>query len=172
MRVDDCYSVGKLIKTHGLKGELVLKFDVDFPEEYENMESMLVMQNDVLVPFFISGLRMQSDRAIVALEDIKTIESAKPLAGCDVYLPLSNLPKLPEGGYYFHELIGCEVFHDQEKIGVIMQLFQPSSQYLAQVVEGDREILIPVTDEIFVQVDTGSRRIDVNLPDGLLDIYN
>lgn len=172
MRIDDCYLVGKLVKTHGLKGHIVLKFDVDFPEDYEEMESILVLRNKELVPFFVSELRLQSDKAIIRLEDVATVAEAKQLTGCEIYLPLTNLKDLPGSGYYFHELIGCKVYQKNELIGEIRQLYQPSSQYLAEIVAGSREILVPVTDAIFRSVDIQSGKIEVTLPEGLLEIYD
>ena len=171
MKQDDCYQLGEVIKTHGLNGELSIHLDVDFPEEYQNLESVFLLQSGKLIPFFIDYIQIQGNKALIKFEDVDSIESASELSKNELYLPLSSLPELPEESYYFHDLIGCEVFEKNKKIGSIKEVIDLNSNELLNVINGEKEILIPLKDEILKNVDIQAKRVDVELPAGLLDLY-
>lgn len=171
MKQADCYQLGEVIKTHGLNGEVSIHLDVDFPEEYENLESVFLLQKGRLIPFFIDYIQIQGNKALIKFEDVDSIESASELAKNELYLPLSSLPELPNDGYYFHDLVGCEVFENDKKLGSIKEVIDLNSNELLSVINGEKEVLIPLKDEILKKVDIKAKRIDVELPDGLLDLY-
>jgi 16S rRNA processing protein RimM len=168
---DECYQIGYIVKTHGLKGELIVQLDVDDPDDYTELESVFLEQKGSLIPFFMSGFSLKGTRAIARFKGIDSIDEAKELIGSKLFLPLNQLPKLPEGRYYYHDLVGLDVFENDQKIGTITAIYQPSSQHLASVEIKDKEVLIPIEDDIFTLVDFKTNRANVNLPDGLLDIY-
>ncbi|MEM6830746.1 MAG: hypothetical protein AAF551_09530 [Bacteroidota bacterium] len=99
MKEDDCYQLGEVIKTHGLKGEVSIRLDADYPEEYKELESVFLKQEGKLVPFFIDTFHIQASNALVKFEDIDSIDQARELVKCSLFLPLSYLPELAEGGY-------------------------------------------------------------------------
>lgn len=171
MKLDDCYQLGEVIKTHGLHGEVSILLDVDFPDEYQNLESVFLHQKGKLVPFFIESIQIAANKAITKFEDIDSIESASELVKCELYLPLANLPQLPEGSYYFHDLVDCEVFEKDVSYGKVKEVIDLSGNELLSVVHESRELLIPLNEEILKGVDLKNRRIEVALPDGLLDLY-
>lgn len=171
MKVEDCYQLGEVIKTHGLQGEVSVGLDVDFPEDYRNLESVFLLENGKLVPFFIDTIQINQNRALIKFEDVDSIESASPLVKSPLYLPLSFLQRLPEGSYYFHDLVGCEVYEKENSLGTVKEIIDLSGNQLLTVVNGAQEILIPMKDEIMKKVDIKSKKIEVELPDGLLDLY-
>lgn len=171
MTVDDCYQIGHVIKTHGLKGEVQLFLDVDDPLEYQNLESLLVQQNSALIPFFIEHIQINSSKAIAKFEEIDDVEEAKALVACQIYLPLNNLPELTDGEYYLHQLVDMKLYDKGKLIGQVKELFEIGPQELISVIHQDREILIPLKNEIILKVDTENNRIDADVPDGLIDIY-
>lgn len=171
MRKDDCYQLGAVIKTHGLHGEVSILLDVDFPEDYQNLESVFLLQSGKLVPFFIDTIQINRDRGIVKFEDINSIDDASALIKAELYLPITALPKLPEGKYYFHDIKGCEVFEDDQLIGIAKEVIDFNSNQLLSVDANGKEVLIPMMDEIMLSVDTASKKIMVKLPEGLLDLY-
>lgn len=172
MKQDDCYQLGEVIKTHGLKGEVNISLEVDFPDEYQNLESVFLEQQGKLVPFFIDTIQINNGKGLVKFEDIDSIDDAKTLIKSKLYLPLSFLPELENGQYYFHDLVGCEVFEEKSKLGVVKEVIDLNGNQLLTVDSNGKEILIPLKDEILKEVDIDARRVNVNLPDGLLDIYN
>ena len=87
MTKEDCYLVGKLTKTHGLKGEMAIWLDVDYPEEYEDLESILVEMKGELIPYFVEQIQIRANKSIIKFEDVDSIEAAQNLINCDLYLP-------------------------------------------------------------------------------------
>lgn len=170
MKQDDCYQIGEVIKTHGLKGEVTILLDVDFPNEYQELESVFLLKGGKLVPFFIDTIQINANKALVKFEDIDAIEEASGLVKCEAYLPLTQLPKLPEGAYYFHDLVGCEVFENNVLIGSVKEVIDLSGNELLSVACGEKEVLIPIKDEILLNVSVKNKRLEVSLPEGLLDL--
>ncbi|MFK7952140.1 MAG: ribosome maturation factor RimM [Ekhidna sp.] len=171
MKKDDCYQLGAVIKTHGLHGEVSILLDVDFPEDYQDLESVFLLQGGKLVPFFIDTIQINKGKALVQFEDINSLDDARTLIKSELYLPTSSLPKLPEGKYYFHDLTDCEVFEDDQLIGIAKEVIDLSTNKLLSVDVDGKEVLIPMTDEILLSVDTEGKKIIVKLPEGLLDLY-
>ncbi len=171
MKLDDCYRLGEVIKTHGLKGEVSILFDVDSPDEYSKLESVFLLKDEKLIPFFIESIQIHSNKALVKFEDIDSVESGAELVKADIFLPTSLLPKLPEGGYYFHDLIGCQVYEEGDKIGTVKEVIDLNANQLLSVMRDEKEVLIPLKDQIIKKVDSENKRIDVELPKGLLGLY-
>lgn len=173
MKIDDCYQLGYITKTHGTKGEVTAFFDVDFPEDYQDLESVFLLQGGKLVPFFIEGIDMQQKgRFIIAFEDVKTVMEAEKLKGSELYLPLSALPELEQDQFYFHEIIGYKV-HDAEagELGTVREIFAMPTQDLIAMDYNGTEVLIPIMDDIVEKADKETKTLFVNLPEGLLDVY-
>lgn len=173
MNKEQCFQLGYVSKVHGLRGEVMVVLDVDYPEEYEDLEHIFLEQKGRLVPFFLEHFVLQSgNKALAKFEDFDTIEQAEPLVGSGVYLPLTALPELGEDQYYYHELIGFEV--EDEKNGVlgpVETIYDLETQDLLGVSHQNKEILIPIQDEIIVKVDKAAKKVFCRLPEGLLDIY-
>ena len=145
--------------------------DADYPEDYLEMESVLINQNGQLVTFFISSLSIQGSNGLMTLEDIDSLDAAKGLCGMELWLPLNNLPQLEEDQYYYHDLPGYEIVEDGRKIGVVENVYSmPNCDLLAMQYEG-HEVLIPIQDEVVLNVEKATKTIFVKLPDGLIDIY-
>lgn len=172
MVIDECFQLGYIIKPHGLKGDVLVFLDVDVPENYENLESVLVRDGDQLVPFFIDSINISADKAIVKFNEVDSIDLAQNLKSSELYLPLDLLPKLPNDQFYFHEIIGFNVI-DQVlgTLGKIKDVYSTSGQDLIAMNYKNAEVLIPMQDDILISVDKSKKEVEVNLPDGLLDIY-
>ncbi|KAA3436393.1 ribosome maturation factor RimM [Rufibacter hautae] len=173
MTLDACFQLGYIVRTHGTKGQVVAFFDVDFPEEYDELESVFLLINGKLVPFFIDDLNPQDKgKSIIKFEDVNTVADAERLKGVALYLPLNQLPELEEDQFYFHEVIGYTVVDEQlGELGTVQTFFDlPNQDLLAMDYQG-HEVLIPVQDEIILRTSKEERKIYVNLPEGLLEVY-
>ncbi|RAU83692.1 ribosome maturation factor RimM [Pontibacter arcticus] len=173
MNIDACFLLGYIVKTHGVKGQVVAFFDVDYPEDYEDLESVFLEQQGRLVPFFIESMEpQQKGRFIIRFEDIKTIEQAEKLRNTSLYLPLNELPELEEDQFYFHEVIGYQVVDENHgKLGLVREFYDlPQQQLMAMDYQG-QEMLIPVMDEILLRADHDAKVLHVRLPEGLLEVY-
>lgn len=173
MQKSDCFSLGKITKTHALKGEVIIFLDVDFPEDYSNLEAIFLDIKGQLVPYVIEQIQIKGKKSILKLEDINTIEQAEPIVNTDVYLPVSTLPKLKGNQFYYHDVIGFELVNEADKsaIGTLKAIYESSGQDLFGVENEGKEILIPIVDDFLKKVDHEAKQITVNLPDGLLDLY-
>ncbi|PRY16452.1 16S rRNA processing protein RimM [Pontibacter ummariensis] len=173
MTIDDSFLLGYIVKTHGTRGQVVAFFDVDYPEDYEELESVFLEQKGRLVPFFITSMTpIKESRFIITFEDVKTIEQAEALRGVSLYLPLDELPELEEDQFYFHEVIGYTVVDEHHgQLGTVKEFYDLPQQQLMAMDYMDQEMLIPVIDEIFLRADHEAKQLHVNLPEGLLDVY-
>jgi len=137
------------------------------------MESGLVEFNKNLVPFFIENSALnKNDFLRVQFEDVDSEAEADTLIGCDIYLPLSMLPKLEGNKFYFHEVIGFEI--EDKRVGVfgkIVSINGTTAQPLFEVENGEVEILIPMIDEFLVKIDRENKKVIMDLPEGLIEMY-
>lgn len=172
MTKDKCFYVGKIVKTHGLKGEVTLRIDNDQFDEIEELNYFLLDMNDKLVPFFIENISYHSNKSFVLFQDLKTLEAASQLVGSDAYLPLDLLPEKDGNDFYSHEVIDFLVI-DEEKgeLGKVCEIIEYPTQSLIQVVKDEKEILIPIHDDIIKEVNREEKKIFVKAPAGLIDMY-
>ena len=173
MRKEDCFYLGKIAKKFSFKGEVLIYLDTDEPELYEDMESVFVEFNKNLVPFFIENSSLhKNDFLRVQFEDVDSEEEADSILNCDVYLPLSMLPKLEGNKFYFHEVIGFEI--EDKRLGVfgkIVSINDTTAQPLFEVVNGEVEMLIPMVDHFLVKIDRENKKVVMDLPEGLVEMY-
>ena len=171
MTQDECFQLGKITKPFGYKGQVIFFLDVDSPEDYTDLDSVFVEVKGLLIPYFIKGISINGNKAVVTFEDIDAKE-AQSLIGCDLYLPLDVLPELTGNKFYFHEVIGWRVI-DSEKgdIGNIQSVIDFPAQPLFQIMKNDKEILIPVIDPVIKNVNREEKTIYITAPNGLIDLY-
>jgi len=173
MLKEECFYLGKIAKKFSFKGEVLLYLDTDEPELYENMESVFVEFNKNLVPFFIKNSSLhKNDFLRVQFEDVDNEEEADSIMNCEVYLPLSMLPKLTGNQFYYHEVIGFEI--EDIRLGVfgkIVSINDSSAQPLFEVINGNVEILVPMIDQFLVKIDRENKKVVMDLPEGLVEMY-
>ena len=173
MRKEDCFYLGKIAKKFSFKGEVLIYLDTDEPELYENMESVFVDFGKGLVPFFIENSNLhKGDFLRVKFEDVDNESDADEIIGCEIYLPLTVLPKLEGNQFYFHEVIGFEIEDKRYGIfGKITAVNDTAAQPLFEVVNGSIEILVPMIDQFLLKIDRENRKVVMDLPEGLIEMY-
>ena len=172
MQLEDYYEIGYIIRPHGLKGAVSFQLDVDDPSKYTGMESVIVRTGEQLVPFLISSIQLNGSRGIMNLEDIHTSEAAEELKSCQLLLPINALPELDEDQFYYHEVIGYLVVDEKiGALGTIQNIFTAGRQDLIFMMYCNKEVMIPIADDIVMKADHNTKEVYVKLPDGLLDIY-
>lgn len=173
MAHENCYLLGYIVRTHGVSGDLIFHIDADYPEDYIDLDSVFVEIKGNLVPYFIEDFNLhKTDKAIVALEGIDTIEKAQALVGSALYLPEEALEELEEGQFYYHDIPGYTVVDNTlGALGEVVTVYTPGAQDLIAMSYNGFEVLIPVVDDIVIRADHEQKQIHVNLPEGLLDVY-
>ncbi len=173
MRKEDCFYLGKIAKKFSFKGEVLIYLDTDEPELYDNLESVFVELNKNLVPFFIENSSPhKNDFLRVSFEEVNSEQDADAILNKEVYLPLSTLPKLSGNKFYFHEVIGFEI--EDLQIGVfgkIQSINDSSAQPLFEVLNGNIEILVPMIDQFLIKIDRDNKKVVMDLPIGLVEMY-
>lgn len=172
MDFEACFQLGYVSKVHGLKGEIQAVLDVDVPENYKKLESVFVDLNNKLIPFFIERIVVTDNKAVIKFEEVDTVEAAEDLKNKTMYLPLQTLPKLSGEQFYFHDIIGYSVHDETEGIlGEILTVYNLPHQDLIAMQYNNREVLIPIIDDVVKSVNHDQKIVKVALPEGLLQIY-
>ena len=173
MRKEDCFYLGKIVRKHSFKGEVVIKLDTDEPELYQEMESVYVDFGNNLVPFFIEKSSLYKGNQLrVRFEDVNSEADADAILKSDIYLPLTLLPKLSGDQFYFHEIIGFKVVdRNFGEVGIIVKINETAAQPLFEIDREGTVILIPMVDEFIKKVDRENKKIEVQTPDGLIELY-
>ena len=161
-----------MAKTHGIKGEVTIKLDVDDPSEYLDLKYFLLEINKVLTPFFVEKIVCNGDKFFVSIQDVKTVEAASALTGKEVWLPLEMLPKLSGKQFYYHEVKGFTVIDEEHgELGPIAEVIEYPTQAIIQVFKEGKEILIPILDQVIQKVDRKAKKLYVRAPEGLIEMY-
>ena len=168
IREEDVYKIGKLGKTHGVKGEISFLFDDDVFDRVD-ADYLVLMIDGILVPFFIEEYRFRSDsNAIIKFEDIDTQERARELTGCDVYFPRA-LADCDDDSISWASLVGFDLVESngRKTIGRIASVDDTTINILFELEDGT---LIPASEELITDVDKDNKSITINIPEGLLDL--
>ena len=173
MRKEDCFYVGRIVRKHSFRGEVVIKLDTDEPELYQEMESVFVDLGNNLVPFFIEKSLLQKGNQLrVRFENIATEKDAEAILKSGVYLPISLLPKLTGNKFYYHEVIGFKVVDvNFGEVGVLVNVNDKAAQPLFEIEKEGKEIFIPMVDDFIKKVDREHKTIQVETPEGLIGLY-
>lgn len=173
MQKKDCFYLGKIVKKHSFKGEVIIKLDTDEPDLYENLESVFVDLGNNLIPFFIEKSTLSKATMFrVKFEDVNTEADADAILRSEVYLPLDLLPKLSGDKFYYHEVIGFTVVDASfGEVGNIVSINDSSAQPLFEIDREGKEVFIPMIDDFIKKVDRENNTIEVETPEGLIDLY-
>jgi 16S rRNA processing protein RimM len=173
MRKEDCFYLGKIVTKYSFKGEVVIKLDTDEPELYKNMESVYVDFGNNLVPFFIDKSSLHKGNQLrVQFEDVYSEEEADSILKCGIYLPLDLLPKLDGDKFYFHEVIGFTVIDiNFGEVGSLVHINDKAAQPLFEIDREGKEIFIPMIDDFIKKVDRENKQIQMETPEGLIQLY-
>ena len=173
MNKADCFHLGYVAKLHGFKGEVSLFLDVTNPSDYEKIESVFIDINDQLTPFFIESFKLKNHPfAAVKFEGVNSEKDAKVIERKNIYLSVKYLPELSGTDFYDHEVVGFKVI-DQNfgEVGVLESIIDLSINPLIQVLNGDKEVLIPMIKDIILKVDRENKELHLVAPEGLIELY-
>ena len=164
--------IARAVKPRGLKGEIVAELLTDFPERFEDVEELvLVAPGGERRSGQLEDYWFQNDRVILKLADYDDVDTAKELVGFEFAVPESERVPLGEDEYYDWELEGCTVKVGNNSIGKVQSVIKTGGTEILQIVdENGKEHLVPLVDEIVVEINTAEKLILVDPPEGLLDL--
>jgi 16S rRNA processing protein RimM len=173
-------TVARVLRPHGIRGEVAAEILTDFPDRLTRLKSAELWneKTGAAKPVAIRKCWLSHSRggqAIFHFENSASMSDAKRLVGLEVQIPLAERVALPAGSYFVTDLIGCDVYEKNgSKVGTVRDV-QFTGEAAARnpilAVETARgELLIPLAQEICELVDIKAHRIEVILPEGLLDL--
>jgi len=169
---DELIPVGKIIGTHGIKGQVKLYSFSGNSDSLKSAQTVLLKGSTGLVrEVTLQKIALRSGGFILGFNGYDTIEQVQPLIGSELNLRRDQLPEPEEDEYYWRDLIGLDVVTDQGvELGRIVDIFETGSSDI-YVVKGERkEYLIPAIADVVSNVDINSNRMTITPLDGLLDL--
>lgn len=168
IKKEEVYKIGRLGKTHGVRGEISFLFDDDVFDRVD--ADYLILEIDgILVPFFIEEYRFKTDsNALMKFDGIDTQERARELTGCDVWFPRA-LAESDEDGISWAAIIGFDIIESEsgKTVGRIASVDDSTINILFCLEDGR---LIPASEELIIAIDQQARTITMQLPEGLLNL--
>lgn len=169
----DWLNVGKIVNTHGIRGELKVISRTDFPEERFRPGSLLTLMNEETgqaVEAEVASARMHKDAYIVKFKPWDNINQVEQYKGWLLKVSKDERIELDEGEYYYHEIIGCRVVSEEgETIGTIEEILAPGANDVWVVRRpGAKPAYIPYIDDVVRQVDVAGKKVTIRLMEGLL----
>jgi 16S rRNA processing protein RimM len=165
-------SIGKLVATFGVSGELILQHHLGKKSSLKGLEAVYVeAAKDEMLPWFIETTRVKSDDEIyIKLEGVDSKEAARPLVRKQIWLEEAEFHKYA-GKSAPISLLGFHIIDRGTDIGEILEVIEQPHQVLCRISLDGKEALIPIHEETLQKLDKKKKQIAVELPDGLLDIF-
>ena len=160
-------TVGYLRRPHGVRGEIVMDLHTDFPERLKRGRRLLVSEEHT--PLTIQSVRERQNGVLIKFDGIDTPEDAGKYRNQWVYVKASDVPPLPEGQLYQHELFGFQVVDENEELlGELVEIIETGANNV-YVVRDDsgNEILLPAIPSVILDMDAERRLMRVHLLEGL-----
>lgn len=171
IKENEVFKIGKLIKPHGIKGEISFAFENDIFDRVE-CPYLICRIDGILVPFFIEEYRFKgSETALISFEGIDSEEKAQRFSGIEIYFPRKYYEEenSNEIEYSWNFFIGFSVSDKTAgKIGIIEAIDDKTLNTLFLVKNGDDEFIIPATEDFIEKIDAKKKILYMNLPEGLL----
>lgn len=172
METKDCFYIGYISKTRGLKGEVQLFFEFEDYKELD-LDILFVEIDNKLVPYFVESVKIYPNRtAYLFFEDLDHIDKAQAITRKKVFLPNTKLPQREPDDFRITDLKGFEV-HDFQYgvLGNITEIHEYPQQHVASLTYKEREILFPLNEDIIDSIDPNQKVLEVTLPEGLVELY-
>ncbi|MBP6977840.1 MAG: ribosome maturation factor RimM [Bacteroidales bacterium] len=172
MDKNDCYRVGRIVKSFGFKGEVLLFFENDPAASFADLPSLFVERDGELIPYFPEEFQIRDEQTVlVRFDDVTTEDEAKKLVNSDLYLPMGTLPAGSQSKRLASWIEGYNAFnHEKGFIGEVRGLIRLKEQDLLRVINQGKEMLIPAVDSYILSINKRKKEIHLDLPEGLLDL--
>ena len=169
--MEDLVCIAKIVRTRGLKGELVADLLTDFPERFEHLEGVTAILPDAKkLDLKIEDFWFQNGRVVLRFAGYGTIEKAETLRGCEICVPESETVDLDTDEYFDWQLEGCTVeTKDGTTVGEVTGVMRNGGTEVLVVKAAETDHLIPFVEAICTEVDIENKLIRIDPPDGLLE---
>ncbi|MCL4251559.1 MAG: 16S rRNA processing protein RimM [Anaerolineae bacterium] len=165
--------LGKLLRPHGVRGEVRMHVLTAYPERLADLEYVYLSEDEAgtsVTAYMLEHVRLHQGYALLTLGGIDGRDQAEPLRQLYVLVDMDHAVPLEEGEFYLYELIGVEVSTvEGERLGTLVDVIETGANDV-YVIKSDTygEVLIPAIDRVIVETDIDARKMTVQLPEGLL----
>jgi 16S rRNA processing protein RimM len=164
--------VGHVARPHGIRGQMFVNPETDFPEDRFGVGATLfALRDGCIEPFTVTASRIQGGRPVIGLDGITDVDAARELAGLEFRVPVDALAELPDGTFYHHQLIGCVVeTPDGTVVGTVSNVEGGMGNTRLVIPTERGEVLVPLALDICTTIDPAARRIVIAPPPGLIEL--
>jgi 16S rRNA processing protein RimM len=167
---DEMAVVGRIARAHGIRGEVIVNPETDFPDRRFRAGATLYTRREGAVRSMrVTTARMQRGRPVIGLDGVSTMNDAVALAGCELRVPAADLAPLPPGSYHHDPVDTVETFAATAS-GLVSSVEGAPGGSRLVVDAASGEVLIPLVAGICTSIDVGARVIVVSPPEGLLEL--
>jgi 16S rRNA processing protein RimM len=164
----DLITVGRIIAPHGVRGEVRVLLETDFPERFDHLHDAYLVRAGRVEAIQITGHRPHRNGILMMISGIDTLDGAEGLRGAEVAVPRAAAMPLGPDRYYIFEIIGLRVRTvDGHPLGVVAEVMQGPAHDIYVVRGGESEILVPALKEVVRRIDRTAGEMVVALPSGL-----
>jgi len=169
---EEFVTLARVIKTQGRHGEVAAEIHTDIPGRlHPGMKILALSEEGSRRELRIDDVWPHKNWQVLKFAGVDSISDAEVLIGCELQVPASERAKLEEGAFYVSDLIGCALFDQGREVGVVSDVrFGAGEAPLLVVGSGKNEHEIPYAQVFLERVDLEQKRIEMNLPEGLLDV--
>ena len=163
--------VGRIARAHGIRGQVIVNPETDFPEDrFQPGAELFIERGGRIEALKVTSARFHGARPVIGIDGVETMNDAGTLAGRELRVPVERLAALPADTFYRHDLVGCVVeTRDGTRIGPVTDV-EGTMAGSRLVVDGAAgEVLIPLVAAICTVVDPASKRIVIDPPEGLIE---
>lgn len=171
--MNEYFSIGKIVASFGLQGEVVLKHSLGKKTSFNGLEVIFIEEiNETFIPYFIENYSVKKDdEVLLKFTDIQTKESAKKILSKKVWLSKTDFEKFAKPSSPI-ALLGFTMLENKKVLGEIIEIIEQPMQVLCKIMYNNVEALIPLHEETLLSIDQKKKEVHVRLPDGLLLIYS
>lgn len=164
------FEIGHISNTHGLKGEMKVRPFTEDKKRYEELKKILINIKDEYKEYEIESVRYQKDIVLLKLKGVDDIDAAERLKNHYISIAREDAKNLQNNEYFIADLIGSEIFENEELIGILDDVFTAGASDVYVIKrKGKKDLLLPALKSIIKNVDVENKRIDVEIPRGLED---
>lgn len=167
------FNVGKIVNTQGLQGELRVMSVTDFADERFKKGATLSLfdeKDTFVMEVEVASHRKQKNFDIVKFKGLYHINDVEKYKGFSLKVAEEDLSDLEDDEFYYHEIIGLDVYENDVLIGQIKEILQPGANDVWVVKrKGKRDLLLPYIPPVILNVDIANHRVDVEIMEGLDD---
>jgi 16S rRNA processing protein RimM len=166
------FKIGKFVAAHGVKGELVLKHDLGKKTSLKGLHTIFIEERkNSFLPWFIEKVKIKTEEEVfIKLEGVSTREAATKLTQKEVWFTEADMKKFSTKSSPIN-LLGYTIINNKKPIGEILEIIEQPHQLLCRIEINKKEVLIPLNESFLQNINHAKKQVNVELPEGLIEIY-